>query len=126
MLEYYVINTSTFHNGELIDSDFGGYTLCEAVEKETEEIEVTWENLESVYPTIGMSCGFNVWNSKRGQRVSFFNGNPFKKNFRDVKEWKKPLNIRFVINYRKIEHPTVKNLEKFDAVKVQKYLAERA
>lgn len=103
MLKFYSVMYKTYNNGTFID---GNYTtiLAEEGDIENKTVFVNWDNLSEFYHEYNLMLPFNIWNFKRGRRVSFFNGNPFKKNFRDVKEWKTPLDIKIVIDYKDISN----------------------
>lgn len=124
-MKYYVGVWAIYNNGECIDSGFLGHCLTDN-QKKTTTYNITWENLDKVYQEIGFGgCGFSYWNLKKGRVISFFNGHPFNKNKRDIKEWKtKELNLSLVFEWHEI-NPTMEMLFKMDADKVQKFLKER-
>ena len=64
---------------------------------------------------------------KKGRLVSFFDGNPFKKDFRDIKEWKTKLNITVKVEYTDITHlmSIDEVLKWYDAEKAIQFLNER-
>ena len=101
MLKFYSVMYKTYNNGTFID---GNYTkiLVEEGEIKNKIIFVDWDNLSEIYRKYSLLLPFNIWNFEKGRRISFFNGNPFKKNFRDIKEWKTPLNIKIEIDYKDI------------------------
>lgn len=98
MLKFYAIHYKTYNNGTYIKTYYTE-TLKEESEVKDEIIQVNWDNLSEIYHKYGLSLPFNIWNFKRGRLVSFFEGNPFKKDFRDIKEWKTKLNITLEIEY---------------------------
>lgn len=123
-MNYYNVFANTYHNGELIGTQNAGCCLTEENKPAKEMHKITWENLDDKYQKLNFKCDFNYWGTKKGRRVSFFHCNAFNKNTWDVKEWKESLNIEVVVYNVKCE-PTMKQLQIFDAVKVQKYLNER-
>ena len=124
-MKFYIVNFYTYNNNELINIGRPGYSLIEETIKD-KKYHINWKNLDEIYQEIGGLCGFNIFNFKKGRRVSFFNSKIFDKKSRDVKEWKYDLNIDFIISYREIESPTMEMLNKMDAIKVKKYLDERS
>lgn len=98
MLKFYAIHYKTYNNGTYIKTYYAE-TLKEESEVKDEIIQVNWDNLSEIYHKYGLSLPFNIWNFKRGRLVSFFEGNPFKKDFRDIKEWKTKLDITLIIEY---------------------------
>lgn len=125
-MKYYSGSWELYNNGEFIDGGFLGNCLTdEKMEKET--FNITWENLNEIYQKTGIfKCGFNYWNFKKGRRISFFNGHPFNKNKKDIKEWKiQKLNLILIYKWTEIKNPSMENLLKMDAIKVQKFLKER-
>lgn len=126
MLKFYSVVYKVYNNGTFID---GKPTRILAEENEVEDktIFVHWDNLSEIYHKYSLLLPFNIWNFKKGRRVSFFCGNPFKKDFRDVKEWKTPLDIMIKIDYKDISNcmSVADILEWRDADKAIQYLNER-
>lgn len=119
MLNFYKHYTTTYKNGEKIKTQYCGEFVAEkAPENFTEEI--TWDNLEKKYTERGLCYPFSIWKFKRGRRVSFFNG-----FVKDIKEWKRPLNLTVTHEYTLYE-PSINHVLNFacgeDAIK---YLVER-
>ena len=99
MLKFYSVVYKVYNNGTFIDGK-STKVLAEENEVENKIISVHWDNLSEIYHKYSLLLPFNIWNFKKGRRVSFFSGNPFKKDFRDVKEWKNPLDIMIKIDYK--------------------------
>ena len=126
MLKFYAVHYKTYNNGTYIDTHYAE-TLKEEGTVKNETIQINWNNLSEMYHKYNLALPFNVWNFKKGRRVSFFVGNPFKKDFRDIKEWKTRLNITLEIEY--IDISNSKSIEEVlkwhDAEKAIQYLNER-
>lgn len=123
-MKYYTSYAETYHNGQLIGTQNGGYCLTENELPKEETFVLTWENLSEMYHELNLMCDFNIWNFKKGRLVSFFDGRLFDKNTWDVKEWKEELNIEVKV-YHIERNATLEDLKHFDVVKVKKYLDER-
>ena len=126
MLKFYSIAYKTYNNGTYIGTRYAR-TLKEESEVKDDLVFINWDNLSEIYHKYGLSLPFSIWNFKKGRLVSFFEGNPFKKNFRDVKEWKTKLDIMV-----KIEYTDVSNSMSIDEIlkwhnneKVIQYFNER-
>ena len=126
-MKYYTSYAETYHNGQLIGIQNGGHCLTENELPKEETFVLTWENLSEMYHKLNLMCDFNIWNFKKGRLVSFFVDNPFKKNFRDVKEWKTKLDIMVKIEYTDISNSmSIEDVLKWhDAEKAIQYLNER-
>ena len=125
MLQFYRIRYTTYHNGEIIKSRNTAVMLTDK-NVSTETYNFTWENLTELYHEHGLECAFNIWNLKRGRRVSFFSDAFFKKNHYDVKEWKHPdLNITLVVEYTPFEPSISYVLNWHNAEAAFQYLEER-
>ena len=125
MLQFYRIRYTTYHNGEIIKSRSNAVILTEK-DITTETYNFTWENLTELYHEHGLECAFNIWNFKKGRRVSFFTTHYFKKNHYDVKEWKHPnLNITLVVEYTPFEPSINYVLDWHNAEAAFQYLEER-
>ena len=123
-MKYYTTYAETYHNGKLVGVQDGGHCLTEEELPKEEVFTITWENLSQMYQDLNLLCDFNIWNFKKGRRVSFFDGKLFDKNTWDVKEWKEELNIEVRV-YHTERNASFEDLKHFDAVKVKKYLDER-
>lgn len=100
-MKYNVI-ASTYHNDTFINYTQG--TLNTDIQPTDETIELTWDNLSEFYQKSGCLVSFNIWNGKKGRRVSFFSDRflPIG-DYADVKEWKtKDLNITIKIKFVEI------------------------
>ena len=126
MLKFYSIAYKTYNNGTYIDTHYGK-TLVEEETATTETIKIGWDNLTEMYKKLSLAVPFNIWNFKKGRVVSFFVGNPFKKDFRDIKEWKTDLNITVEIEYKDIsDSMSIDEILKWhNAEKAIQYLNER-
>ena len=126
MLKFYAIHYKTYNNGTYIRTHYAE-TLKEENEVKDETIQVNWDNLFEIYHKYSLSLPFNIWNFKRGRLVSFFDGNPFKKDFRDIKEWKTELGITVEIEYIDISNSkSIDEILKWhDAERAIQYLNER-
>ena len=126
MLKFYSIAYKTYNNGTYIDTHYAT-TLKEESETKNDLVFINWDNLSEMYHKYNLSLPFNIWNFKKGRLVSFFVDNPFKKNFRDVKEWKTKLDIMVKIEYTDISNSTsIEDVLKWhDAEKAIQYLNER-
>lgn len=126
MLKFYSIAYKTYNNGTYIGTDYAT-TLKEESETKNDLVFINWDNLSEMYHKYNLSLPFNIWNFKKGRLVSFFVDNPFKKNFRDVKEWKTKLDIMVKIEYTDISNSmSIDEVLKWhDAEKAIQYLNER-
>ena len=112
-MKYYRCCAETYHNGKLIGAQNGGGRLTEKELPAKEKFILTWENLSEMYNKLDLLCDFNVWNFKKGRRVSFFGCRLFDKNTWDIKEWKEELNVEVKVYYLK-RNATVEDLKYFD------------
>lgn len=126
MLKFYSVAYKTYHNGTYIDTHYGK-ALREESEVKDDIVLINWDNLSEMYQKLSLSLPFNIWNFKRGRLVSFFVGNPFKKDFRDIKEWKTKLDIVVKVEYKDISNSvSIEDILKWhDAEKAIQYLNER-
>ena len=126
MLKFYSIAYKTYNNGTYIDTHYAT-TLKEESETKNDLVFINWDNLSEMYHKYNLLLPFNIWNFKKGRLVSFFVDNPFKKNFRDVKEWKTKLDIMVKIEYTDISNSmSIEDVLKWhDAEKAIQYLNER-
>lgn len=123
MLKYYTVYHTTIVKGYRIGTDIG-YVIQE--EAPTNEIiTLTWDNLTEMYQKYGLAVGFNVWNFRRGRRISFFNAELFNRKTRDIKEWKEELDVILEIRYEE-NHPSISRIMNWiDGEKAIQYLVER-
>jgi hypothetical protein len=127
MLKFYSIAYKTYHNDTYIDTHYGK-TLAEEGTVKDEIIQIDWDNLSEMYQKYSLALPFNIWNFKKGRLVSFFVGNPFKKDFRDIREWKtKYLDVDIHIEYTDVSSSiSIEDVLKWhDAEKAIQYLNER-
>ena len=126
MLKFYSVEYKTYNNGTLVGIRHGK-TLIDEKGVEERIFSVKWDNIEEVYQKYGLMLPFNIWVFKKGRVVSFFEGLPFKKDFQDIKEWKRELNIVIQITYLDISKSMSINeiLKWHDAEKAIQYLNER-
>lgn len=117
---YYVYNT-TYHNDTRIGTCIGKILVNEVPKEKTTIL--TWENLEENYRKNGLSYKFNIWNCKKGRRVSFFLDTLFCE--KDVKEWKEELNIRIETTYKEFSPCIADVLKWHDIENAIAYLNER-
>lgn len=127
MLKFYKVIYKVYNNGSLVGTCCG-QTITDENNVKKDFVFVNWENLSEIYHKYGGILPFNIWNFKKGRRISFFNGNPFKKDFQDIKEWKeKKLDIMISISYEDISKniSIQKILSWHDTEKAIQYLNER-
>lgn len=117
---YYVYNT-TYHNDTKIGTCIGKILVNEVPKAKTTIL--TWNNLEENYRKNGLSYKFNIWNCKKGRRVSFFLDTLFCE--KDVKEWKEELNIRIETTYKEFSPCIADVLKWHDIENAIAYLNER-
>ena len=124
MIDYYREKCITYVNGKekSVYSSSGLFTEEQAQNK---NIKITWENLDKVYSKWGLILPFNYFQSKKGRRISFFNGSLFNRNNWDIKEWKqKKLDIVLKIQYEK-EKITLRELQNYDIELVNQFLKDK-
>ena len=126
MLKFYAVHYKTYNNGTYIDTCYAE-TLKEESEIKDDLIFINWDNLSEMCHKYSLILPFNVWNFKKGRRVSFFVGNFFKKDFQDIKEWKTKLDIMVKVEYIDISNSmSIQDVLKWhDAEKAIQYLNER-
>lgn len=117
---YYVYNT-TYHNDTRIGTCISKILVNEAPKAKTTIL--TWDNLEENYRKNGLLYKFNIWNCKKGRRVSFFLDTLFCE--KDVKEWKEELNIRIETTYKEFSPCIADVLKWHDIENAIAYLNER-
>lgn len=124
-MEFYKVCFTTYHNDEKINS-IVGETLTEK-KPNNYEISFTWDNLDNLMETYGLETSFNVWNLKKGRRISFFTDKFFpNKNTKDIKEWKeKELNIKLKVTYTLFSPSLEKVFKWHDSDKAIQYLKEK-
>lgn len=123
MLNFYRHYTTIYRSGKEIKTKYCGEFIAENQPEDFTE-ELTWKNLTEKYDKNGFNYPFNIWNLRRGRRVSFFNdfGEKFEK---DIKEWETPLNISVKHEYQ-LYNPSIEHIMKFpDGEKAIQYLVER-
>ena len=120
MLNYYLVYYTTKLNGETIHTHTG-YAMNESDKMTEEHITITWENLKDFYHQWGLVAGFNLWNTKKGQRIGLFG-----KAFFDRKEWKHPeTGLTFHVTHREYA-PSIQTILNWgDQAKAIQYLKER-
>lgn len=119
MMRYYSVVFYTYDkNGKRI----GVNDMCFMSEEvlNNKEIKITWDNLSEIYQEYGLFLPFNIWNLKKGRKVSFFT---FFSH--DIKEWKQELNLTLVINYNEYNPPMSELLKYGNSEKVFQYVKER-
>ena len=117
---YYVYNT-TYHNDTRIGTCVSKILVNEVPKAKTTIL--TWDNLEENYRKNGLLYKFNIWNCKKGRRVSFFPDTLFCE--KDVKEWKEELNIRIETTYKEFSPCIADVLKWHDIENAIAYLNER-
>ena len=126
MIKCYRRRVRTYNNKILVSEKIGGIFLCEESERPlNKNIVLDWDNISDFYRFNGLGCGFNLWTTKKGKIISFFNYNIFKKETWDVKEWKSKLNLLVSWEYTEL-HPSIDYILKYhDSDMAIKYLKER-
>lgn len=125
-MDFYYVSYITKHCGHVIGTHTGKVLLEE--KPENEQYKVTWDNLHKVYEKFALVCKFNVWNSKKGRRVSFFiDGLIPHKWERDIKEWKNPnLDITLDVVYHVRRDVSISEIINYhDGTKALKYIEEK-
>lgn len=117
---YYVYNT-TYHNDTRIGTCISKILVNEVPKAKTTIL--TWDNLEENYRKNGLLYKFNIWNCKKGRRVSFFLDTLFCE--KDVKEWKEELNIRIETTYKEFSPCIADVLKWHDIENAIAYLNEK-
>ena len=126
MLEFYTLSFETYHNDKFMGGDSTTILIDEDSAPDLNcSTNLDWENLDFVYPTCGLMLPFNIWNTKKGRIVSFFNCSLFDRNTWDIKEWKTPLNITIKSSTRKRNMSIAEVLKWHDADKAIQYLKEK-
>ena len=124
MINYYVVDFTTYHNGTKIGTRTTE-VMCDESKVDETPITITWENLTEQHERLGVLCYFTVWNRKRGRTVDFFDI-AFWGDRKMVKEWKnKPLNIEIRREWRKISVSIQEVLHYRNSEKAIQYLKER-
>ena len=83
MLKFYYVDYTTYYKGRKVGQSMA-YALRDETNANDYRVKITWENLNEVVKGIGLSCGFSVWNMKKGRQISFSNTWPWQ----EPKEWK--------------------------------------
>ena len=127
MLQFYHQYLETYRNGELMLKEHS-LMLMEEEEESSHNysLNLTWDNLGDFYCDFGFFLPFNIWNSNKGRRISFFNFSLFNSNTWDIKEWKtKDLNIVVKFSTKKATVSLVEILRWHNSDKAIQYLKER-
>ena len=120
-MKFYYVYTTTYHNDTRIGTCIGKILVNEVPKAKTTIL--TWDNLEENYRKNGLLYKFNIWNCKKGRRVSFFLDTLFCE--KDVKEWKEELNIRIETTYKEFSPCIADVLKWHDIENAIAYLKER-
>ena len=120
-MKFYYVYTTTYHNDTRIGTCVGKMLVNEVPKAKTTIL--TWDNLEENYRKNGLLYKFNIWNCKKGRRVSFFLDTLFCE--KDVKEWKEELNIRIETTYKEFSPCIADVLKWHDIENAIAYLNER-
>ena len=120
-MKFYYVYTTTYHNDTRIGTCIGKILVNEAPKAKTTIL--TWDNLEENYRKNGLLYKFNIWNCKKGRRVSFFLDTLFCE--KDVKEWKEELNIHIETTYKEFSPCIADVLKWHDIENAIAYLNER-
>ena len=120
-MKFYYVYTTTYHNDTRIGTCIGKILVNEVPKAKTTIL--TWDNLEENYRKNGLLYKFNIWNCKKGRRVSFFLDTLFCE--KDVKEWKEELNIRIETTYKEFSPCIADVLKWHDIENAIAYLNER-
>ena len=125
-MECYRCRSKIYNNNVLVGVRVGSYFLCEKDKKPDDgSLLLNWDNIAQFYKSHSLKCNFNLWESKKGKSISFFDFNIFKKETWDIKEWKNDLNLLVVWEYEEYK-PTIDSILKYyDSEKAIKYLKER-
>ena len=79
MIKCYRRRTRTYNNKILVSEKISEIFLCEESEQPVNKsVVLNWDNISDFYRFNGLRCGFNLWTTKKGKIVSFFNYNIFK------------------------------------------------
>ena len=120
-MKFYYVYTTTYHNNTRIGTCISKILVNEVPKAKTTIL--TWDNLEENYRKNGLLYKFNIWNCKKGRRVSFFLDTLFCE--KDVKEWKEELNIRIETTYKEFSPCIADVLKWHDIENAIAYLNER-
>ena len=120
-MKFYYVYTTTYHNDTRIGTCIDKILVNEVPKAKTTIL--TWDNLEENYRKNGLLYKFNIWNCKKGRRVSFFLDTLFCE--KDVKEWKEELNIRIETTYKEFSPCIADVLKWHDIENAIAYLNER-
>lgn len=123
MLKFYRIYYNTIVKGYRVDTKVAKMVTEEVLHND--KIVLTWDNLTEMYQKYGLELGFNIWNMKRGRRVSFWNMEIRNRKTWDIKEWKESqLDLILDIEYREYT-PSIDEIMKwYDGDKAIQYLVE--
>lgn len=129
MLNFYHIYCKTYHNGELIHSEYLHQLLNEN-EIKNEKLHIEWDNVNEVFRKYSATAlGFYIpKNFKTGKRKVCFYSNEFRASIRNtlaVKE-RTPLNIDFEIEMKKNKSVSIADILNYkDGERAIQYLIER-
>lgn len=121
MLKFYYVHYTTYYKGREVGYSTA-YALCNETEIDNYRVKVTWDNLNEVIKKNGLSCGFSIWNMKKGRQISFSDT----WSWQEPKEWKHAdpqIEIECRWSERKVSIQEV--LEWHDSEKALQYLNER-
>lgn len=127
MLKFYAIRMKIYNNETFICETYGGRILLDEKDVKDKTVSINWDNLSENYQKFGVALPFNFYNFKKGRVVSFYDWSPFKKNLKDIREWKTELNITVKITYQDIDDSMSINevLDWRNTKKAIQYLNER-
>lgn len=133
MLNFYYKSVKLLINGKEVLKNSLKYTysyglddLLVLLEKppESEEIEISWENLETAVPKKFLYAhDIKVHHHRKGRTLIYYPSDKFFGKI--IKENKEELSMTMVCQYRKAEISLKEILEYHDGEKVIKYLQER-
>lgn len=121
MLKFYCIHYTTYYKGKEVACSTA-HCLCDESKVDNWRVKVTWDNLAELWEQIGgLSCGFTIWNFKRGRQLSFPDTWPWQ----EPKEWKHAdpqIEIECCWSERQVSIQDV--MEWYDSEKAMQYLKE--
>lgn len=123
-MEFYIHKMTVYNNNKEIAYVHCGTGLADII-PDNHTDNVNWNNLNEYYKKYDLIAPFNIWNTKKGRRISFFNSSIFNKNTWDIKEWKTDLNLTFKHDYMKDDWVSIEDVLKWrDIDKAIQYLKE--
>ena len=124
MINYYVVEFTTYHNSTKIGTRTVD-VMCDESKVDETPITITWENLTEQHEKLGALCYFTVWNRKRGRIVDFLDIALWGDR-KLLKEWKhEPLNIEIRREWKKIHVSIQEVLHYRNGEIALQYLKER-